>query len=114
MIDFRERPAPSRQISHHGVDVDPSLTGFQAYLTFGHTRARYFPPELGGLIFQGTASVPGVFRIDYDQAYQQTVKLRYERGEDGLYAAFIWCYDSGPVVTGVPDVAATLTLTPSQ
>ena len=39
--------------------------------TFGHTRARYFPPEVGGLIFQGTASVPGVFRIDHDQAFSK-------------------------------------------
>ena len=31
------------------------IHGFQAYMTFGHTRARYFPPEVGGLIFQGTA-----------------------------------------------------------
>jgi hypothetical protein len=56
--------------------------GLQAYLTFGHSRARYFPPEVGGLIFQGTASVPGVFRIDHDQAYQQTANLRYQRGKD--------------------------------
>ena len=31
-----------------------NLKGFQAYWTFGHTRARYFPPEDGGLIPQGT------------------------------------------------------------
>ncbi len=30
-----------------------NLHGFQASTTFGHTRARYFPPEDGGLIFQG-------------------------------------------------------------
>jgi len=91
-----------------------NLHGFQAYLTFGHTRARYFPPELGGLIFQGTASVPGVFRIDHDQAYQQTASIRYQRGKDGPWAAFIWRYDSGLVVTGVPDVTAALALTPAQ
>ena len=78
--------------------------GFQAYTTFGHTRARYFPPEVGGLIFQGTANVPGVFRIDHDQALQQTTNLRYQRGRDGLWGTFIWRYDSGLVVTGVPDV----------
>ena len=31
-----------------------NLKGFQAYWTFGHTRARYFLPENGGLILQGT------------------------------------------------------------
>ena len=91
-----------------------NIHGFQAYMTFGHTRARYFPPEVGGLIFQGTANVPGVFRIDHDQAYQQTVNLRYQRGKDGPWGTFIWRYDSGLVVTGVPDSAAAMELTPSQ
>src|SRR4029077_6655673 len=31
-----------------------NLHGFQAYWTFGHTRARYFPPETGGPISQGS------------------------------------------------------------
>lgn len=91
-----------------------NMRGLQAYLTFGHTRARYFPPELGGLIFQGTASVPGVFRIDHDQAYQQTANIRYQHGKDGLWAGFIWRFDSGLVVTGIPDATAALLLTPSQ
>ena len=90
------------------------IHGFQAYTTFGHTRARYFPPEVGGLIFQGTASVPGVFRIDHDQAFQQTTNLRYQRGKDGFWGSFVWRYDSGLVVTGVPDSAAALSLTPAQ
>jgi hypothetical protein len=88
--------------------------GLQAYMTFGHSRARYFPPENGGLIFQGTANVPGVFRIDHDQAYQQTVNLRYQRGKDGVWADFIWRYDSGLVVTGVPNGNSALLLTPNQ
>jgi hypothetical protein len=91
-----------------------NLRGFQAYTTFGHTRARYFPPEDGGLIFQGTANVPGVFRIDHDQAFQQTTNLRYQRGKNGPWASFIWRYDSGLVVTGVPDAAAALKLTAAQ
>jgi hypothetical protein len=91
-----------------------TVHGFQAIMTFGHSRARYFPPEMGGLIFQGTASVPGVFRIDHDQAYQQTVNLHYQHKKDGPWGAFIWRYDSGLAVTGVPDSAAALTLTPAQ
>jgi hypothetical protein len=91
-----------------------NIHGFQAYTTFGHTRARYFPPEVGGLIFQGTASVPGVFRIDHDQAFQQTTNLRYQRGKDGIWGSFVWRYDSGLVVTGVPDSSAALKLTPAQ
>jgi Carboxypeptidase regulatory-like domain len=88
--------------------------GLQAYLTFGHSRARYFPPEVGGLIFQGTSSIPGVFRIDHDQAYQQTANLRYQHGKDGLWGDLIWRYDSGLVVTGIPNAEAALLLTPNQ
>lgn len=91
-----------------------NIHGFQASLTFGHSRARYFPPEVGGLIFQGTAAIPGVFRIDHDQAYQQTVNLRYQHKKDGLWGTVIWRFDSGLAVTGVPDSAAALTLTPAQ
>lgn len=91
-----------------------NLRGFQAYTTFGHTRARYFPPENGGLIFQGTANVGGVFRIDHDQAFQQTTNLRYQRGKTGPWASFIWRYDSGLTVTGVTDVRSALGLSPAQ
>jgi hypothetical protein len=90
------------------------IHGFQAYTTIGHSRARYFPPEVGGLIFQGTANVPGVFRIDHDQAFQQTTNLRYQHRKDGLWADFVWRYDSGLVVTGVADAAASLKLTAAQ
>src|SRR5437016_1182644 len=55
-----------------------NLRGFQAYWTFGHTRARYFPPEVGGLITQGSPLAGGVFRIDHDQAFQSTTVLRYQ------------------------------------
>jgi hypothetical protein len=92
-----------------------SFRGFQAYTTFGHTRARYFPPEVGGLIFEGGASsTTSVFRIDHDQAFQQTTNLRYQRKKDGPWVDFIWRFDSGLVVSGVPDAAATLELTPNQ
>jgi len=91
-----------------------NIHGFQAAMTFGHSRARYFPPEVGGLIFQGTASIPGVFRIDHDQAYQQTVNVRYQHKKDGAWGTIVWRFDSGLAVTGVPDAAAALTLTPAQ
>ena len=55
-----------------------NLHGFQAYMTLGHTRARYFPPEIGGLIPLG-GFAGSVFRIDHDQAYQQTAVFRYQR-----------------------------------
>jgi len=108
-------------ISWHNSKVDGvsgristiNLHGFQAYFTLGHTRARYFPGETGGLIALG--GIPsGVFRIDHDQAYQQNVNLRYQRHKNEEWIDFTWRFDSGLVVSGVPDVAAALALTPAQ
>lgn len=87
------------------------IHGFQAYYTFGHTRARYFPPETGGLI---SIQPPSVFRIDHDQAFQNTLNLRYQRPKNAEYIDWIWRFDSGLVVSGIPDVAAALALTPAQ
>ena len=91
-----------------------NIHGFQAYWTFGHTRARYFPPENGGLIPQGTPLAGGVFRIDHDQAFQSTVNLRYQRPRNAEWIAMTYRYDSGLVISGVPDAGAALALTPNQ
>ena len=91
-----------------------NLHGFQAYWTFGHTRARYFPPETGGLVPQGAPLASGVFRIDHDQAFQSTSVLRYQH-KNNEWVAFTWRYDSGLVVSGVPDAGTALSiLTPNQ
>jgi outer membrane receptor for Fe3+-dicitrate len=90
-----------------------NLHGFQAYWTFGHTRARYFPPEVGGLISQGAPLAGGVFRIDHDQAFQSTAVLRYQH-KTYEWVSLTWRYDSGLVVSGVPDSAAALALTAAQ
>ena len=89
------------------------IHGFTGSMTLGHTRARYFPPEVGGLIPLGGFS-GGVFRIDHDQAYQDTVALRYQRPRNAEWIDLTWRYDSGLVVSGVPDVAAALNLTAAQ
>jgi len=88
-----------------------NLHGFQGFWTFGHNRARYFPPEVGGLI---SIQPPGVFRIDHDQAFQSTLLLRYQRPKNAEWISWSWRYDSGLVVSGVPDVAAALGLTANQ
>jgi hypothetical protein len=91
-----------------------NLKGFQAYWTFGHTRARYFPPEDGGLIPQGAAIGGSVFRIDHDQAFQSTGVFRYQH-KNAEWIAFTWRYDSGLVVSGIPDADfAMAALTPNQ
>ena len=90
-----------------------NIHGFQAYWTVGHTRARYFPPETGGLISQGAPLTEGVFRIDHDQALQSTMNLRYQH-KKFEWIALTYRYDSGLVVSGVPDAGAALALTPNQ
>jgi hypothetical protein len=108
-------------ISWHNSKVDGvtgrlstvDLHGFQAYWTFGHSRARYFPPEIGGLVPQGASLGDGVFRIDHDQAFQSTANFRYQH-KNAEWIAFTWRYDSGLVVSGVPDVDAALALTAAQ
>jgi hypothetical protein len=91
-----------------------NLHGFQAYWTFGHTRARYFFPEVGGLVLQGSPLNGSVFRIDHDQAFQSTLNLRYQRPKNAEWISMIYRYDSGLVVSGVPDAGAALALTPNQ
>jgi len=85
-----------------------NIHGFQSYWTFGHTRARYFPPETGGLVFQGAPLAAGVFRIDHDQAFQSTMNFRYQRPHNAEWIAFVYRYDSGLVVSGVPDAGSAL------
>jgi hypothetical protein len=91
-----------------------NIHGFQAYWTFGHTRSRYFPPENGGLIFQGAPLAGGVFRIDHDQAFQSTMNFRYQRPHNTEWVAMVYRYDNGLVVSGIPDAGSALFLTANQ
>jgi hypothetical protein len=91
----------------------PDLHGFRILTTMGHTRARYFGPSNGGLVFNSPLDT-SVFRIDHDQAFQQTTYLRYQRPNNGPWAAFTWRYDSGLVAGAVPDLESALALTPAQ
>ena len=90
-----------------------NLHGFQGYMTMGHTRARFFGPENGGLIFNSPLNV-GAFRIDHDQAFQQTAFLRYQYGKSGPWIGFTWRYDSGEVAGAVTDLADALALDADQ
>jgi hypothetical protein len=90
-----------------------NIHGFQAFTTLGHTRARYFGPSTGGLIFNSALS-DGVFRIDHDQALAQTTNARYQRGKDGAWIAFTWRYDSGMVAGAVSSLDDALALTAAQ
>jgi hypothetical protein len=102
-----------------GVSARVNLTnykGLSAFMVAGHTRARYFPPESGGLFFNSDLPT-GVFRIDHDQAFQQTTQVQYQFDhwkDVAPYFAFTWRYDSGLVSGAVPDFDTALTFTADQ
>jgi hypothetical protein len=109
-------PIAWRKSKLDGVSVRMSTAdfrGFQAFTTMGHTRARFFGPEEGGLIFNSPVNT-GVFRIDHDQAFQQTTHLRYQFPKKGPWLAFTWRYDSGLVAGSVATLADALALTAAQ
>ena len=84
--------------------------GFSAFVVAGHSRARYFPPESGGLFFNSDLPA-GVFRIDHDQNYQQTTQLQYQfvHWKRVLpYVNFTWRYDSGLVAGAITDFDTAL------
>ncbi len=91
-----------------------NLRGFQWYTTMGHTRARFFGPETGGLVFNNDVGGDAVFRIDHDQAFQQTTNLRYQRGTAGPWISFTWRYDSGLVAGSVGSLDDALALSGAQ
>jgi hypothetical protein len=102
-----------------GVSMRVDLTnykGFTASFNAGHTRARFFPPESGGLFFN--SDLPsGVFRIDHDQQFEQTTQAQYQFNRWkrlAPYVNFTWRYDSGLVSGAVTDFATALTFTPDQ
>jgi hypothetical protein len=77
----------------------PNYHGFTAFVVLAHVRARYFPPQVGGL---GTTVAPppgAVFRIDHDQAFNQTTHLQYQPWKNLPWVAFNWRYDSGLVAS---------------
>ncbi|MBV8810163.1 MAG: TonB-dependent receptor [Acidobacteriaceae bacterium] len=109
-------PIAWQQSKIDGASVQISTTnmhGFMAYSSLGHTRARFFPPETGGLIFNSPLNT-SVFRIDHDQAFQATNYIRYQHGKDGVWAMFTWRYDSGEVAGSVTDLADALALSADQ
>ena len=105
-------PTEWRKSKIDGFAIRTNLTqirGFTAYSVLGHVRSRYFGPEIGGLIFNSPLAT-GAFRIDHDQAFEQTTHLRYQY-KKGPFADFTWRYDSGLVAGSVPDLASALALT---
>ena len=53
------------------------------------------------------AAPSGVFRIDHDEKFNQTIHLQYQIGKTGRWVGFNWRYDSGMVAGAVPFAPAT-------
>ena len=92
----------------------PNYHGFTALVVMSSVAARFFQPQISGLgitpVGQGGTDV---FRIDHDEKYNQTTHLQYQF-RNGPWIGFNWRYDSGLVVSGVPDAGVALGLTPNQ
>jgi hypothetical protein len=75
----------------------PNYHGLTAFAVLAHVRARYFPAQVGGL----GATVGGgqVFRIDHDQAFNQTTHVQYQPWKTLPWVAMNWRYDSGLVAS---------------
>jgi hypothetical protein len=102
-----------------GASFRVNLTNYKnlsAFFNAGHTRARFFPPESGGLFFN--SNLPeAVFRIDHDQKFQQTTQVQYQFNQlkkIAPYVSFTWRYDSGVVAGRVQDYATALSFTSDE
>lgn len=83
----------------------PNFHGFTAYDVLGTARARFFPPETGGLIFNSPINT-SVFRIDHDEALESTFHMQYQPKATLPWIGFNWRYDSGLVAGAVPCAGA--------
>jgi hypothetical protein len=91
--------------SFHGWNARLDLAdthGVRGFLSFGHTRAIYVPPPVGGLFLdQGAVDsiTSGPFLIDHDQKLQAQGGLIVDVGKTGAWLGANVRYDSG-LVTG--------------
>ncbi|MBS1816077.1 MAG: TonB-dependent receptor [Acidobacteria bacterium] len=100
------------KIDGFGIRVTvPNYKGFSAFSTIGHTRSRFFGPEVGGVLSNDPSiNTSSVFRIDHDQAFQQSTNVAYQF-HHGPWASFTWHYESGMVAgvgrSDLPTLSAT-------
>jgi hypothetical protein len=111
-----EFPIQWRKSKIDGASVRLNLTdthGFTAYSVIGTARSRFYGPEVGGLIFNSPLNT-AVFRIDHDQAFQQSTHIQYQFAHHGPWVAWTWRYDSGLVAGSVTSLADALALNADQ
>ncbi len=80
----------------------PNYHGFSALVVMSSVAARFFTPQVGGAGATPLAPI-GVFRIDHDEAFNQTSHLQYQTPwKRGPWIGFNWRFDSGLVAGAVP------------
>ncbi len=104
-------PIQWRKSKIDGWDMRLSLTpyhGFTAYSVLGHSRARFFGPESGGILFNNPTGLASnaPFRIDHDQKFEQTTHFQFQPKPTGGWYAFTWRYESGLVAGHAPFAAS--------
>ena len=78
----------------------PNFHGLSAFVVLSHVTARFFTPQVAGI-----GATPGgsqVFRIDHDEAFNQTAHLQYQPFKRSPWISLNWRYDSGLVAGAVP------------
>ncbi|MBV8208155.1 MAG: TonB-dependent receptor, partial [Acidobacteria bacterium] len=84
----------------------PQWHGLMAFVVMSHVAARFFPPTVAGI---GPPQPPAVFRIDHDEAFNETTHIQYQPWKRGPWLGFNWRFDSGLVSGAVPCEAQTAT-----
>ena len=78
----------------------PSFHGVTAYVVMSGVAARYFEPQVSGI--GATPSGGQVFRIDHDEAFNETTNVQYQPWKNGPWFSVNWRYDSGMVAGAAP------------
>ncbi len=98
------------KIDGFGVKINmPLWNGVSAYSVLGHTRSRFFSPEVGGILFNDNSITTDseAFRIDHDQAFQQSTNVQYQPKKTAPWFGVTWRYESGAVAGAAPYATST-------
>lgn len=99
------------KIDGFGIRVSmPQTHGVSAYSVLGHTRSRFFGPQVGGILDNNPGDADlgdsAPFRIDHDQAFQQSTHVQYQPRVNGPWYGITWRYESGLVAGAAPFASA--------
>ncbi len=108
-IEWKNSKIPGFAI---GANV-PEVHGFTAFVTMSSVAARFFSPQIGGL---GTTvgQVPGPFRIDHDERFNQTTHAQYSYWAHGPCQERVPRTSTGAMIPASSRVPCRATVWPAQ